>query len=164
MSRDKPVLRALKPLSLIERNANGLRVRDMAEQLGTTPRAIYRDLEVLEKLPVQLYTDKNGKESYWKIDADFRNRLSIPFTLSELLSLYFAQDSIRPLQPVYNDLNGLNGSIFSEGRDLICQALVVSSFAGGVEIDMRHIDIESMTRVFTGEESRELRARPWRLT
>ena len=97
MSRDKPILRAIKLLSLIERNANGLRVADMAEQLGASPRAIYRDLEVLEKLPVQLYTDKNGKESYWKIDPDFRNRLSIPFTLSELLSLYFAQDSIRPL-------------------------------------------------------------------
>jgi len=98
MSRTKPVLRAIKLLSLIERNANGLRVTDMAEQLGATPRAIYRDLEVLEKLPVQLYTDKNGKESYWKIDPDFRNRLSIPFSLSELLSLYFAQDAIRPLE------------------------------------------------------------------
>ncbi len=134
MSRDKPVLRAIKLLSLIERNANGLRVRDMAEQLGATPRAIYRDLEVLEKLPVQLYTDKNGKESYWKIDPDYRNRLSIPFTLSELLSLYFAQDSIRPLdgtvlydslqslfekvwanlpKPLFKEMVGLRGSFLS---------------------------------------------------
>ena len=81
----------------------------MAEQLGATPRAICRDLEVLEKLPVQLYTDKNGKESYWKIDPDFRNRLSVPFTLSELLSLYFAQDSIRPLDGtvLYDSLQSL---------------------------------------------------------
>jgi predicted DNA-binding transcriptional regulator YafY len=69
----------------------------MAEQLGATPRAIYRDLHVLEQLPVQLYTDKNGKESYWKIDPDYRNRLSIPFTLSELLSVYFVQDAVRSL-------------------------------------------------------------------
>jgi len=134
MSRTKPVLRAIKLLSLIERNANGLRVTDMAEQLGATPRAIYRDLEVLEKLPVQLYTDKNGKESYWKIDPDFRNRLSIPFSLSELLSLYFAQDSIRPLdgtvlydslqslfekvwailpKPLFKEMVGLRGSFLS---------------------------------------------------
>ncbi|MDP2604908.1 MAG: WYL domain-containing protein [Deltaproteobacteria bacterium] len=134
MSRDKPLLRAIKLLSLIERNANGLRVTDMAEQLGATPRAIYRDLGVLEKLPVQLYTDKNGKESYWKIDPDFRNRLSIPFTLSELLSLYFAQDSIRPLdgtvlhdslqalfekvwanlpKPLFKEMVGLRGSFLS---------------------------------------------------
>src|SRR5437016_7559053 len=97
MSRDKPVLRAIKLLSLIERNSNGLRVTDMAEQLGATPRAIYRDLQVLEQLPVQLYPDRKGRESFWKIDPDYRNKLSIPFTLSELLSLYFAQDSIRSL-------------------------------------------------------------------
>jgi predicted DNA-binding transcriptional regulator YafY len=113
MSRDKPVLRAIKLLSLIERNNNGLRVTDMAEQLGTTPRAIYRDLEVLEKLPVQLYTDKNGKESFWKVDPDYRNRLSIPFSLSELLSLYLAQDSIRPL----------DGTVFSDSLQSLFEKL-----------------------------------------
>jgi len=97
MSRDKPVLRAIKLFSLIERHPNGIRVTDMAEQLDAPARAIYRDLEVLQKLPVPLYTDKDGKESYWKIDADFRNRLSIPFTLSELLAVYLAQDALRPL-------------------------------------------------------------------
>ena len=51
MSRDKPLLRAIKLLTLIERNGNGLRVTDMAEQLGAPPRAIYRDLQVLETAP-----------------------------------------------------------------------------------------------------------------
>jgi predicted DNA-binding transcriptional regulator YafY len=97
MSRDKPVLRAIKLLSLIERHPNGLRVTDMAQQLDVPARAIYRDLEVLQKLPAPIYTDKNGKESYWKIDPDFRKSLTIPFTLSELLSIYLARDSIRPL-------------------------------------------------------------------
>lgn len=97
MSRSKPVARALRLLSIIERNGNGLRVRDMADQLNANLRAVYRDLEVLEELKVPLYTDKNGKESYWKIDPDYRSRLAVPFTLSELLSLYLAQDSMRPL-------------------------------------------------------------------
>jgi len=97
MARDKPVLRALKLLALIEKNGGGLRVTDMAEQLGANPRAIYRDLQVLEELRVPLYTDKNGRESLWKMDSDYRSRLSIPFSLSELLSLYLAQDSLRSL-------------------------------------------------------------------
>jgi predicted DNA-binding transcriptional regulator YafY len=71
MSRDKPVLRAIKLLSLIEKNSRGLRVHDMAEQLGANIRAVYRDLQVLEGLRVPLYTDKSGKESYWKIDPDY---------------------------------------------------------------------------------------------
>jgi predicted DNA-binding transcriptional regulator YafY len=40
-------------------------VADMAQQLNAGPRAIYRDLEVLQKLPVPFFTDKDGKESYW---------------------------------------------------------------------------------------------------
>src|SRR3970040_451022 len=134
MSRTKPVARAVRLLSIIERNANGLRVLDMAEQLGAPPRAVDRDLDVLKQLEVPLYTDKNGKESFWKIDPDFRNRLSVPFTLSELLSLYFAQDSIRPLdgtvlydslqslfekvwanlpKPLFQEMGGLRGSFLS---------------------------------------------------
>lgn len=109
MSRDKPVLRALKLLALIERNGGGLRVTDMAEQLGSNARAIYRDLQVLEELRIPLYPDKNGRESFWKIDPDYRNRLSIPFSLSELLSLYLAQDSLRSLDGTvfYDSLQAL---------------------------------------------------------
>ncbi len=59
----------------------------MAEQLGAPSRAVYRDLDVLQQLEVPLYTDKNGRESLWKLDPDYRSRLSIPFTLSELLSV-----------------------------------------------------------------------------
>src|SRR5919108_5712763 len=81
MPRTTPVLRAIKLLSLIERNAQGLGARDMAEQLRATPRAIYRDLQILEELRVTLYTDKNGRESFWKIDLDYRNPLSISFNL-----------------------------------------------------------------------------------
>jgi hypothetical protein len=70
---------------------------------------MYRDPQVLEELQVPLYTDKNGKESFWKIDPDYRNRLSLPFTLSELLSVYIAQDSIRSLDGtvLYESLQSL---------------------------------------------------------
>ena len=109
MSQAKPVLRALKLLSLIERNSSGLRVKDIADQLSATPRAVYRDLQILEELRVPLYPDKNGRESFWKIDRDYRNRLSIPFTLTELLSLYLSQDSIRSLEGtiLYESLESL---------------------------------------------------------
>jgi len=45
MSRTKPVARAIRLLSIIERNANSLRVMDMAEQLGAPGRAVHRDLD-----------------------------------------------------------------------------------------------------------------------
>jgi len=81
----------------------------MAEQLRANARAVYRDLQVLEGLRIPLYTDKNGRESFWKIDPDYRNRLSIPFALTELLSLYLSQDSTRPLDGtiLYDSLESL---------------------------------------------------------
>ncbi|MBI4526874.1 MAG: WYL domain-containing transcriptional regulator [Deltaproteobacteria bacterium] len=109
MSRTKPVLRSLKVLTLIERNPGGLRVTDIADHLRATSRAVYRDLQILEELRFPIYPEKNGRESLWKIDPEYRNRLSIPFALSELLSLYLAQDSIRPLEGtvLYDSLDSL---------------------------------------------------------
>jgi hypothetical protein len=41
MSRTKPVARAIRLLSIIERNASGLRVTDMAEQLRAPPSGYF---------------------------------------------------------------------------------------------------------------------------
>jgi predicted DNA-binding transcriptional regulator YafY len=84
-------------------------VRDIAEQLRANPRAVYRDRQILEQLPVPVYPDKQGRESFWKIDSDYRNKLSISFTLTELLSLYLSQDSVRSLEGtvLYDSLESL---------------------------------------------------------
>ncbi|MGH7846614.1 MAG: helix-turn-helix transcriptional regulator [Candidatus Binatia bacterium] len=136
MSRAKPVLRALKLLSLIERHPNGLRVTDMADQLNANLRAIYRDLQILEELRIPLFTDKNGKESFWKIDPDYRNRLSVPFTLTELLSLYFAQDSLRPLDGtiLHNSLESLFDKVRATLPKLLFKEMVDlrGSFLSGI--------------------------------
>jgi predicted DNA-binding transcriptional regulator YafY len=151
MSRDKPVLRALRLLSLIERNSNGLRVADMAEQLGANARAVYRDLQVLEKLPVHLYPDKRGKESYWMIDPDYRNRLSIPFSVSELLSLYLAQDSIRPLDGtvLYDSLQSLFEKVWAVLPKPLFREMVGlrKSFLSGIPAQKNYGDYREFVKV-----------------
>lgn len=151
MSRDKPVLRAIRLLTLIERNATGLRVTDMAEQLGTNARAVYRDLQVLESLPVHLYTDKNGKESFWKIDPDYRNRLSIPFSLSELLSLYLAQDSIRPLDGTvfYESIQSLFEKVWAVLPKPLFKQMVAlrGSFISGIPAQKNYGDYREFIKV-----------------
>ena len=151
MSRDKPVLRAIKLLWLIERNSNGLRVTDMAEQLQAPPRAVYRDLQVLEELRVPLYTDKNGRESFWKIDPDYRNRLSIPFTLSELLSLYFAQDSIRSLDGtvLYDSLQSLFEKVWAILLKPVFRQMVDlrGSFVSGISAQKNYGDYREFIKV-----------------
>jgi len=151
MSRDKPVLRAIKLLTLIERNGNGLRVTDMAEQLGTNARAVYRDLQVLEELHVPLYPDKNGRESYWKVDPDYRSRLSIPFSLSELLSLYLAQDSIRPLDGTvyYDSLQSLFEKVWAVLPKPLFRQMVDlrKSFLSGIPAQKNYGDYREFIKV-----------------
>jgi proteasome accessory factor B len=151
MSRDKPVLRALKLLALIEKNGSGLRVTDMAEQLGANPRAIYRDLEILEELRIPLYPDKNGRESFWKVDPDYRNRLSIPFSLSELLSLYLAQDSIRPLDGtvLYESLQSLFEKVWAVLPKPLFREMVGlrKSFLSGIPAQKNYGDYREFIKI-----------------
>ena len=151
MSRDKPVLRALKLLALIEKNGSGLRVADMAEQLGANPRAIYRDLQILEELRIPLYPDKNGRESFWKVDPDYRNRLSIPFSLSELLSLYLAQDSIRPLDGtvLYDSLQSLFEKVWAVLPKPLFRQMVElrGSFISGIPAQKNYGDYREFIKV-----------------
>jgi len=123
----------------------------MAEQLQAPPRAVYRDLQVLEELRVPLYTDKNGRESFWKIDPDYRNRLSIPFTLSELLSLYFAQDSIRSLDGtvLYDSLQSLFEKVWAILPKPVFRQMVDlrGSFVSGISAQKNYGDYREFIKV-----------------
>jgi predicted DNA-binding transcriptional regulator YafY len=151
MSRDKPVARAIKLVTLIENNGSGLRVTDMAEQLGANTRAVYRDLQVLEALRVPIYPDKDGRESYWKIDPDYRTKLSVPFTLSELLSLYLAQESIRPLDGtvLHDSLQSLFEKVWAVLPKPLFKQMVElrSSFISGLPAQKNYGDYREFVKV-----------------
>jgi predicted DNA-binding transcriptional regulator YafY len=151
MSRDKPVARAIKLLALIENNGSGLRVAEMAEQLGANARAVYRDLQVLEALRVPIYPDKDGRESYWKIDPDYRTKLSVPFTLSELLSLYLAQELIRPLDGtvLYDSLQSLFEKVWAVLPKPLFKQMVElrGSFLSGLPTQKNYGDYREFIKV-----------------
>jgi predicted DNA-binding transcriptional regulator YafY len=123
----------------------------MAEQLGAAPRAVYRDLDVLQDLPVPLYTEKNGRESFWKIDPDYKSKLSIPFSLSELLSLYLAQDSIRPLDgTVFHDsLQSLFEKVWAVLPKPLFRQMVElrGSFVSGIPAQKNYADYREFIKV-----------------
>lgn len=133
----------------------------MAEQLGAPPRAVYRDLEVLQQLEVPLYTDKNGRERFWKIDPDYRTKLSVPFTLSELLSLYLAQDSIRPLDGTvyYESLQSLFEKVWAVPPKPLFRQMVElrSSFISGIPAPKNYGDYREFIKVIQeGIEGRKV--------
>lgn len=123
----------------------------MAEQLGAAPRAVYRDLDVLQDLPVPLYTEKNGRESFWKIDPDYKSKLSIPFSLSELLSLYFTQDSIRSLDGtvLYDSLQSLFEKVWAILPKPLFREMVglSKSFLSGIPAQKNYGDYREFIKV-----------------
>src|SRR6185437_7372482 len=87
----------------------------------------------------------------WTIDPDYRNRLSIPFSLSELLSLYLAQDSIRPLDGtvLYDSLQSLFEKVWAVLPKPVFRQMVElrSSFISGIPSQKNYGDYREFIKV-----------------
>jgi predicted DNA-binding transcriptional regulator YafY len=74
-------------------------VEDAAADLDCTVRTIWRDLRVLEDAGFPIYDDPgaDGKRSVWRVRDDFKQRLPLKLTLSELASLVMSRDLLAPV-------------------------------------------------------------------
>lgn len=68
-----------------------LSVPKAAEELGTTSRTVYRDLEVLQRVGMPLYTEAQGRRARWRLDEGYRRRLSITVSSTEAMALVAAR-------------------------------------------------------------------------
>jgi proteasome accessory factor B len=66
-----------------------------------------RDLRGLEEAGLPIYDERDGREKRWKFVDGFTRQLPPPFTLSEVMALYFARALTRPLRgtPVHDPLD-----------------------------------------------------------
>jgi predicted DNA-binding transcriptional regulator YafY len=87
--------RQWKILRLIEGRKPGYSVNELAHELEVEPRTIYRDLEALQLGGFPLYSEKDGKNSYWRMVDGFKSNLPLPFTMTELMSLHMSRDILR---------------------------------------------------------------------
>jgi proteasome accessory factor B len=81
--RGDQIVRQWKIIRLMETRRYGISVAELAEELESQPRTIYRDLEALYDAGFPLYNDKDGKNSVWKLLDTFRKDFRIPFTVTE---------------------------------------------------------------------------------
>ena len=81
----------------------------LAREVGCTTRTIRRDLDALELTGFPLYTEEIDGESRWMMMNAFKHAPSIPFTLTELLSLYFSRDLLKVLKgtPFYESIESI---------------------------------------------------------
>ncbi len=93
--RGEQSARQWKILRLLERRAKGMTVRQLAEELNVPPRTVYRDLDALQAAQFPLYTERESKNSYWRLVDGYRRGVAIPFTTSELMALNLSRDLLR---------------------------------------------------------------------
>jgi len=109
MPRGDQLIRQWGILNLIESHHFGIGIENMAEEMGCTTRTVRRDLEALESTGFPLYTEEVEGEVRWKLLNAFKNAPHTPFTITEILSLYFSRDLLKVLKgtPFYESIESV---------------------------------------------------------
>jgi predicted DNA-binding transcriptional regulator YafY len=106
MSRGVVVTRTWQIIRLLE-SPRGCTLGELEKTLGCSRRTVMRDLQGLEQAGLPIYDERDGREKRWKFIDGFTRQLPPPFTLSEIMALYFARALSRPLKgtPVHDPLD-----------------------------------------------------------
>jgi predicted DNA-binding transcriptional regulator YafY len=96
--RGDQLARQWRVIRAIEASPSGLTVAEIANREETGIRTIYRDLEALQAAGFPLYTEKVDKANRWAFVDTYKFKIPAPFTLTELMSLYFYKDLVRVLK------------------------------------------------------------------
>ena len=90
--RGTQLARQWKIIKLIESHSKGITVTELANALEVPPRTVYRDLEAIQEAGFPIYTDREGKNSYWKLLDTFKKDFPLPLTGTELMALHMSRD------------------------------------------------------------------------
>ena len=87
----------------------GKTVNDLAADIDCHPRTVYRDLDALQAAGFPIYNEKVNGTGFWALLESARKPVPVPFSLSELMALYFSRDAIQALKETvfYDSLESL---------------------------------------------------------
>ncbi len=93
--RGEQLARQWRILRTIESRNHGATVAELAAQEGCHTRTIWRDLTAIQEAGFPLYSEKDGQKSRFSFVEGYTFHLPVPFTVTELMSLYFYRDILR---------------------------------------------------------------------
>ncbi len=73
----------------------GKTAAEIAADLNCHLRTVYRDLEALQTGGFPIYNEKIDGKSVWSLLETAKHNIPIPFTLTELMALYFSRDMLK---------------------------------------------------------------------
>jgi len=95
MARGDQLGRQWKIIQTLISSRTGKSASELAEGLDCNPRTVYRDLEALQVAGFPIYTERVDGKNLWSLLDTVKHQMPVPFTLTELMALYFGRDMLK---------------------------------------------------------------------
>jgi predicted DNA-binding transcriptional regulator YafY len=91
----------------------GKSAAELASEMEAHPRTVYRDLEALQVAGFPIYTERVDGKNLWSLLDTMKHQIPIPFSLMELMALYFSRDMMKVFKDTvfYDNLESLFNKI-----------------------------------------------------
>ena len=115
MARGDQLARQWRIIQTLISARHGKSAAGLALDLGCHTRTVYRDLEALQAAGFPIYTDKVDGKNVWSLLDTAKGSIPIPFSLPELMALYFSRGMMGVLKDTvfYDSLASLFDKIKS---------------------------------------------------
>lgn len=109
MPRGDQLSRQWKIIQTLISSRMGMSAADLAEDLDCHPRTVYRDLDALQIAGFPIYNERVEGKHLWSLLDTVKHHIPIPFSLPELMALYFCSDMMKVFQGTvfYDSLESL---------------------------------------------------------
>jgi predicted DNA-binding transcriptional regulator YafY len=97
MSRGDQLARQWKIIQSMLSSQAGKTAAELAGELESNLRTVYRDLESLQTAGFPIYTQRADGKNLWALLDTVRKNIPVPFSLTELMALYFSRDLLKAL-------------------------------------------------------------------
>jgi predicted DNA-binding transcriptional regulator YafY len=109
MARGEQLGRQWRIIQTLINSKLGKSAAQLSEELECHPRTVYRDLEALQVAGFPIYTEKVEGKNLWSLLDTVKHQIPIPFSLPELMALYFSSDMLKVFKETvfYDSLESL---------------------------------------------------------
>jgi len=95
MARGDQLGRQWRIIQTLISSRKGKSAAELAQDLDCHPRTLYRDLEALQVAGFPFYTERVAGKNLWSLLDTVKHQIPVPFTLTELMALYFGRDMLK---------------------------------------------------------------------
>jgi len=95
MARGDQLGRQWKIIQTLISSRRGKSAADLSSDLDCHPRTVYRDLEALQVAGFPIYNERVEGKHLWSLLDTLKHHIPIPFSLPELMALYFSSDMMK---------------------------------------------------------------------